>query len=166
MWIEGTGHREGWPERFAWASFTGGLLGLLLLCLLVWVEGLETAPADVSTAPPPGAVVVSVEPARAELRGPRREAAVSVPLSAVLRTADGLEPYCFVAEPGAADGIARARRLVLGSVVGDRVIVRLGLAPGEPVLVRGQYSVIDGTALVVEAAQIGSLPISGRAAGR
>ena len=36
-----------------------------------------------------GLVVVEVEPARAEPRIPRREPSVSVPLSAVLRTAEG-----------------------------------------------------------------------------
>jgi hypothetical protein len=166
MWIERTRTGEGWPERFAWASFSGGLLGLLLLCLLVWVEQLDGGPPDVATRPAPGAVLVAVEAARAELRVPERDFAVTVPLSAVLRTAGRLEPYCYVAGPGPGNGIARERRLVLGAVLGDRVVVRVGLAPGEPVVIRGQDGVIDGSALLIEASQLDALPIAIRSALR
>jgi hypothetical protein len=165
MWIEGA-HREGWPERVAWASFSGGMLGVLLVCLLVWVERLDSDRPDVAAPPPAGLVVVEVEPARAEPRIPRREPSVSVPLSAVLRTAEGREPYCYVVEAGPRAGVARARRLVLGEVAGSRVEVRGGLAPGEAVLVRGQHEVVDGTALVVESAALDAWPVAAHRRGR
>ncbi|MGH0036772.1 MAG: hypothetical protein ACQGVK_17240 [Myxococcota bacterium] len=162
MWIEGTGHREGWPERVAWASFSSGLLGLLLVCLLVWVETLDPHPSQVEPAAR-GAVAVSVERARAEGAVPRREPAVTVPLAAILRTREGLAPYCFVLEAGPRGGVARARRLELGAVAGRRVVVRSGLEPGEPVLVRGQHEVVDGSTLWVQDARLDPWPVAARA---
>ncbi len=148
MWIEGPGIRTGWPERIAWASVSGGMLGLLLIGLLVWVERLEPVALAVASGPPAGPMVVRVEPVRGELRAPELQGPVSVPLSAVLRGED-LTPYCFVADIGGPHPVARIRALSLGEVVGRRVIVHRGLQPGEAVVVSGQHGVVDGDAVLV-----------------
>jgi len=164
MWTEGPIVRAGWPERFAWASFSGGLVGLLLVGLIVWVERLDLDGPVVPTATSPGPVAVRVERARSELRIPERAVPVSVPLEAVLRSSS-LDPYCFVAEPGRGRSIVRVRSLVLGPVVGRRVIVRGGLEAGEPVVVRGQERVVEGTSVLVESAELDGAIVASLHAG-
>ena len=64
--------------------------------------------------------------------------AISVPLFAVVRRADGY--YVFVEE----GGVARQRRVVLGFPEGDRWRVVEGLSVGERLIIRGQRDLVDG----------------------
>lgn len=69
----------------------------------------------------------------------------AVPLSAVVRPpALGTGYALFVVENRDGRSVARLRRVTLGEVVGNRVVVRDGLSRGEPVVVSGATIVQDG----------------------
>lgn len=68
---------------------------------------------------------------------------VAVPLYAVMERAGGT--LAFVEE----NGVARERRVVTGSIIGDRVVILQGLEVGERLIVRGQQLLEDGTAVTV-----------------
>ncbi len=57
-------HRnQGLPGRFAWGAAAIGIIGLLLVSLIIWVERLEATAPDVETGPPiQKAAPCSVEP--------------------------------------------------------------------------------------------------------
>ena len=69
----------------------------------------------------------------------------AVPLSAVVRPSDMGTGYAlFVVEDLGGRSVARLRRITLGEVIGNRVVVRDGLSPGERVVVSGATIVHDG----------------------
>ncbi len=76
----------------------------------------------------------------ATMEVPRRtlEGALLVPLEAVVDL--GEERALFVAD----GGVARRRVVELGPVLGERVVVAAGLAPGERVIVEGEERVAEG----------------------
>lgn len=76
----------------------------------------------------------------ARMEVPRRTLtdALLVPLEAVVDL--GERRALFVA----LDGVARRRVVELGPVLGERVVVLSGIAPGEPVVVEGEERVADG----------------------
>lgn len=53
---------QGLPGRFAWATASIGIIGLLLLSLIVWVEHFDAGAPEVETAPP----VLEAAPREAE----------------------------------------------------------------------------------------------------
>ncbi|WP_305043886.1 efflux RND transporter periplasmic adaptor subunit [Geoalkalibacter sp.] len=67
---------------------------------------------------------------------------LAVPLYAVMERGGGT--LAFVED----NGVARARPVVTGSIIGDRVIILQGLEVGEKLIVRGQQLLEDGTAVV------------------
>jgi RND family efflux transporter MFP subunit len=69
----------------------------------------------------------------------------AVPLSAVVRVAPGSQDYAvFVVEGIDGKATARRRAVALGGVVGNRILVKRGLAAGERVIVSGAQFVVDG----------------------
>jgi membrane fusion protein (multidrug efflux system) len=76
----------------------------------------------------------------ARMEVPRRtlENALLVPLESVVDL--GEERALFVVE----DGVARRRVVELGPVLGERVVVTSGVAPGERVIVEGEQRVAEG----------------------
>lgn len=68
---------------------------------------------------------------------------ISVPLYAV-QDREGAK-VAFVAE----GDLARMRRLVTGSVVGERILVHSGLAAAEQLIVKGQHLLTDGARIAV-----------------
>ncbi len=128
-----------WPER----TFTGRVARIGVAAN----PATRTVPFEVEIENPDHALrpelVVSVQ---VPLGAPA--ATTLVPLSAVLRDVD-TRPFCFVA---VADGEAtrvERRPVELGSLHGERVAVRAGLAPGERLVTRGQFFVRDGDAVQV-----------------
>jgi membrane fusion protein (multidrug efflux system) len=69
---------------------------------------------------------------------------VTVPLSAVMEREGG--KVVLVED----DGLAHLRPVVPGAVVGDRLVIRSGLEPGERLIVRGQQLVADGARVRVD----------------
>lgn len=69
---------------------------------------------------------------------------VAVPLYALLDRAD--TKVVFVEEKG----VARMRPVQTGPVVGDKVVIREGLEPGERLIVKGQQLVTDGSRVAAE----------------
>jgi multidrug efflux system membrane fusion protein len=68
-----------------------------------------------------------------------------VPLSAVVRAAPGSPAYAvFVVEDEGGKALARRREVVLGDVLGNRIVVREGLRSGERVIVSGATLAVDG----------------------
>jgi RND family efflux transporter MFP subunit len=68
-----------------------------------------------------------------------------VPLSAVVRAAPGSKEYAvFVVEGEGDKAFAHLRKVVLGEVLGSRVVVQSGLQPGERVIVSGAQFAVDG----------------------
>jgi membrane fusion protein (multidrug efflux system) len=70
--------------------------------------------------------------------------ATSVPRKAVLTNSGG--HFVWVLD---ADKIATQRSVQLGATVGERVIVKRGLAPGEQVVVDGVMKVADGKPVAI-----------------
>jgi RND family efflux transporter MFP subunit len=69
----------------------------------------------------------------------------AVPLPAVVRPGPGATGYAvFVVDQKDGQQVARRRDVVLGDVLGNRVVVRDGLRIGEPVIVSGATIVTDG----------------------
>lgn len=69
----------------------------------------------------------------------------AVPLSSIVRPAGDPAGYgVFVIEPRQEGSFARARTVKLGDVLGNRVVVEAGLAPGEQIIVTGATLVRDG----------------------
>jgi len=69
----------------------------------------------------------------------------AVPLSAVVRPGGGSTGYAvFVLEDQAGKPIARRRPVVLGDVLGNRIVVREGVRLGERVVVSGATLLADG----------------------
>lgn len=95
----------------------------------------------------------------ARMEVPRRtlQGALLVPLEALVDL--GEERALFVVE----DGVARRRIVELGPVLGERVVVLSGLAPGEAVIVEGEQRVAEGQP-VEEAEETGVAPAGGDAA--
>ncbi len=83
-------------------------------------------------------MIVRVSALRRELPG-----AIAIPLHAVVDQ-EGRK-LVYVAE----DGTARQRDVRLGPVIDGRVVVEVGLSPGEALLVKGQHLVNDGSPIVV-----------------
>lgn len=69
---------------------------------------------------------------------------VTVPLAAVMEREGG---KVVLLEQ---DGVARMRAVTPGPVIGDRLLIREGLAPGERLIVRGQQLVGDGAKVRVD----------------
>jgi RND family efflux transporter MFP subunit len=65
---------------------------------------------------------------------------ILVPISSVLRRAEGDAVFIY----DAAAGAARRRPVETGEILGDRVEVRSGLAPGDSLIVEGQFKLRDG----------------------
>lgn len=68
---------------------------------------------------------------------------VAVPLYAVLERAG--QNMVFIED----NGVARARKVLAGNVIGDRVIIREGLSGGERLVVQGQQLLEDGALVAV-----------------
>jgi len=85
-------------------------------------------------------VTVTIDEGTAPPAGP------AVPLSAVVRPPGVDTGYALfvVEDQGGGRTVARLRRVSLGEVVGNRVVVRDGLQRGEPVVVSGATIVQDG----------------------
>ena len=74
----------------------------------------------------------------------------AVPLAAIVRPPGATEGYAvFTVEAGPDGSVARARRVRLGEVRGDRVEVEEGLAAGDRVVVPGASFLADGQAVTV-----------------
>jgi RND family efflux transporter MFP subunit len=71
-----------------------------------------------------------------------------VPVTAIVE-ANGADGTVFVFD--AATGVARQRQVVLGQIVGERVVVVQGLASGEQVVTDGAAWLTDGRAVLVVA---------------
>lgn len=97
---------------------------------------------------PDGAVkpgmVATVEVARAG--APAASAALSVPLSAVVRAPGENAGYAVfvVGRGGGGVATARLRRVRLGDLLGNRIAVADGLTAGEEIIVAGATMVVDG----------------------
>ncbi|MGQ0721118.1 MAG: efflux RND transporter periplasmic adaptor subunit [Candidatus Eiseniibacteriota bacterium] len=75
---------------------------------------------------------------------------MKVPISTIVRPRGATEGYAvFVVDGAGGEPVARARRVTLGDVVGNSVVVLDGLQGGETVIVRGSTLVIDGSAIRV-----------------
>jgi RND family efflux transporter MFP subunit len=85
--------------------------------------------------------------ATASIEQASRRPAVLVP-SAAVRTVAGA-PRVFVATGAGAEARAEERVVATGQVVGDRVEITTGLAPGDRVVVTGLNQVADGVRLAV-----------------
>lgn len=108
----------------------------------------------------PLSVVVEVQNAAFELKEgmiasvtlvgdqPGQALGMVVPLSAVVRPADGSQGYMVwvVADSGGKPRVA-GRKVQLGAVKGDTVAVTSGLAVGEKVVVSGTSQVVEGQAV-------------------
>lgn len=68
---------------------------------------------------------------------------VTVPLYAVLERAG--QNLVFIED----NGVARARQVLAGNLIGDRVIIREGLSAGERLVVQGQQLLEDGALVAV-----------------
>jgi RND family efflux transporter MFP subunit len=100
-----------------------------------------TAPVRIRVRTPlPAGTPVSVD-----ITAEERPDVVSVPAAAVVREDDATFVYVV-----GADGIARRRRVTLGLAGAERVEVARGIAPGEPVIVRGQRELPDGAKVTIE----------------
>ncbi|MDD5308020.1 MAG: efflux RND transporter periplasmic adaptor subunit [Deltaproteobacteria bacterium] len=77
--------------------------------------------------------------ARVRIAGPSNEAAILVPMGAVLRDEKDA-PYVYVAEKG----VARKKAVRLGVSQGARVLVREGLTAGEQLIAEGAGELSDG----------------------
>jgi multidrug efflux system membrane fusion protein len=75
---------------------------------------------------------------------------MQVPISTIVRPRGSSDGYAvFVVEDESGQPAARERRVTLGDVVGNSVVVHDGLQGGETVIVRGATLVIDGTTVRV-----------------
>jgi RND family efflux transporter MFP subunit len=84
------------------------------------------------------------------LRAPAAPAGLSVPLSAVVRAPEGGDAFAVLVLEGTSDrATARARRVRLGEVTGNRVTVLGGVTAGSRVIVTGATLVHDGDAVRV-----------------
>jgi multidrug efflux system membrane fusion protein len=73
---------------------------------------------------------------------------MQVPISTIVRPRGASDGYAvFVVDEAGAAAVARERRVTLGDVVGNSVVVLDGLQGGETVIVRGSTLVIDGSAV-------------------
>jgi len=81
--------------------------------------------------------------ARAAVIIEEREGVITVPAPAIVEQYGA--PVVFVVR----EGRAERRDVALGPRAGDRVVVESGLAAGEALIVRGQWSVSDGMAVEV-----------------
>jgi len=81
----------------------------------------------------------------ARMEVPRRtlKGALMVPLEALIDLETGQAVYRVE------EGLARLRRVALGAVIGDRVVVLEGLASGDRVIVAGRQQVSDGQRVAV-----------------
>jgi multidrug efflux system membrane fusion protein len=74
------------------------------------------------------------------------DAVVAVPITALVE-ADGPEARMFVLDPE--QGVARSKSVSIGPIIGERVVVRTGLVPGEQVITDGAAWLTDGRAVSV-----------------
>lgn len=100
-------------------------------------------PVEIEIPNPDGALLSGMA-ARAAVIVEEREGVVAVPAPAIVEQYGS--PVVFVVR----EGRAERRAVELGPRAGDRVVVESGLAPGEALVVRGQWSVSDGTAVEVQ----------------
>jgi multidrug efflux system membrane fusion protein len=88
-------------------------------------------------------MIATVETPHAE--GPTASGEAAVPLTAVLRSPAEPDGYAvFVLAGDGENAVAKVRPVKLGEVVGNRILVTSGLAPGERVVVTGATIVSDG----------------------
>lgn len=80
------------------------------------------------------------------LQGAADAPSTVVPVSAIVE-ANGSAGTLYVYD--AAAGVARLRPVTLGGIVGERVVVRAGLEPGEHVITDGAAWLVDGRAVHV-----------------
>jgi RND family efflux transporter MFP subunit len=70
---------------------------------------------------------------------------LTVPLTAVVRTGEGEGSFgVLIVEQQNGHDVVRRRRVALGEVVGNAIVVRDGLAAGEHVVVSGASLLVDG----------------------
>jgi RND family efflux transporter MFP subunit len=70
---------------------------------------------------------------------------LTVPLTAVVRTGEGEGSFgVLIVEQQNGNDVVRRRRVALGEVVGNAIVVRDGLAAGEHVVVSGASLLVDG----------------------
>jgi membrane fusion protein (multidrug efflux system) len=94
--------------------------------------------------PNPDATLLSGMAARAGVVIEERQSVITVPAPAIVEQYGA--PVVFVVR----EGRAERRTVTLGPRAGDRVVVEAGLAAGEALIVRGQWSVSDGMAVEVQ----------------
>jgi RND family efflux transporter MFP subunit len=105
------------------------------------VFGVEVTVDNASRALKPGTVATALVPPAA----PRVESAPgpTVPLAAIVKSTDGA--YAVFVVDGAGDrAVARARKVGLGAIAGDRIAVEEGLKSGDTVVVSGATLLTDG----------------------
>lgn len=100
-----------------------------------------------SSVPAPGASVRVRVPTAAPAR------AVAVPVSALRRGPDGDHVFVVAADP-AGQPRAHLRAVQAGSMVGDLIVLRSGLVPGEQVAASGSFKLLDGSAVAPVAAAV------------
>jgi len=93
--------------------------------------------------PNPEGLLLSGMSARSSIRLDDRGGAIVIPAGAVVEQYG--EPIVFLVK----EGLAKRRDIVLGKREGDRVEVSEGLQAGENLIVQGQWSVKDGTAVEI-----------------
>ncbi len=122
---------------------------ILVLRTVIPVEDPRTAsrPARFRFRTSPPALLAAGQAVELELRISSGESALTVPKDALLPHdhADRL----FVVR----DQRAEERRVILGPFLGERVVVRDGLAPGELVVVRGNERLRDGMPVRIASAR-------------
>jgi multidrug efflux system membrane fusion protein len=91
----------------------------------------------------PGNGAESTDPARIQARA-ERATDPAIPLAAVVRAADGRGYAVVIAEGSGDERIARIRRIALGDVRGNHVIVTGGLETGDEVISTAPSLLADG----------------------
>lgn len=111
-----------------------------------------TFPVHLEVANPDGRIRPTMI-ARVSLVRRDLPAAITVPLFAAIRRADGYHVFVEV------DGVARRRDIALGFPEGDRWLVLSGLAIGDRLIVRGHRNLVDGdnvTAVATAESMVGT----------
>jgi RND family efflux transporter MFP subunit len=82
-----------------------------------------------------------------EIQGEEHPAAVLVPADAIVQ--EGAQSFVYVVEGQKGSRKAHRREVRVGLIAGGRAEILSGVAPGEPVVVRGQTALPDGAAVEV-----------------
>jgi RND family efflux transporter MFP subunit len=97
----------------------------------------------------PGMIgAVTILPRATDTSAPRP---LTVPLTAVVRSATGGQFAVAVVEAKGDGAVARLRQVQLGEVIGNSIAVTKGVASGERVVVSGATLLVDGAAIQVQA---------------